>query len=631
MRTTCPLFIPLSAFFARSMGKGQVNPRASTSMSAIMVRAQPAAWSLGDISAVRGEETTFGDRLTRYYVRAAIKLTLIRHADVFVIRRRTLIKVTMNEHISIKPVQFRAVVANSLIRALLSWTLLVQGMAYARADSINLPELGDSSMSIISPAQERNLGEEFMRRARQSRAFVDDPELNEYVQALGQRLVAQAETPYRDFRFFMVNDNDINAFAVPGGYIGINNGLLLATRNEAELASVLAHEVTHITQRHIPRMMAESRRTTLPAMAALLAAILLGGSKNASAGVVVTTAAMAQQQLNFTRAYEQEADRIGMALLARASFDPKGMPSFFERMHALNRINETNLPEFLRTHPITSNRIAEARDRAEQLPEQHARDSDDYLHVHAKLRALAPGNDAEIVREFRQNLAQENFRNAPAERYGYAVVLLRQRDYDSARAEAAKLVAHNPDRIYYRILQARIEMEASATARALELYAQAHKRAPTHAALSRYYAETLLQAKQPQRAFQLLSATVRRTKDDPTLYRLLGQAAGAIKNDLEAHKAMAEHYYLNGDPMAAIEQLRLASRHACDNFYQLSSIEARMNAIREEIELFDPPAADTPLGSREFKLRKTECKPVKTPTPPRKNAPGAALGPPSDA
>ncbi len=472
--------------------------------------------------------------------------------------------------------------------------MLAQGLAPVRAvENINLPDLGDESAAAISPAQERRLGEDFMRQARRSLAFVDDPELNSYIQSLGQRLVAYADTPNKDFHFFIINDPTINAFAVPGGFVVVHTGLILSTQSESELASVLAHEITHVAQRHIPRMIADSERTALPALAAILASILLAGSghgQGAEAGIAATTALMTQRSISFTRTFEEEADRLGMGTLARAGFDPQGMPTFFERMQALNRVNETNLtdlPEFLRTHPVTTSRIADARNRAERLPARAARDSQDYLHVHAKLRATASGNSVEVVRGFRVNLDQGKYRDVYAERYGYALALLRNRDFAGARAETQKLVAHQPNRVYYRILQAEIEMTAQRTDPALAIYAQAYKTTPTHPGLLRYYAEALLKVRQTPRAYELLKIAVRQTTDDPILYRLLAQAAGDSGHPFDAHKAMAEHYYLNGDPKAALEQLRLALRYAGDNFYQASSIEARISAIKDEMALFE--------------------------------------------
>ena len=188
------------------------------------------------------------------------------------------------------------------------------------ADNINLPDLGDQSASVITPLQERKLGEDIMRQARRRLTFLDDAELNYYLQALGQRLVAGSDSPRQEFHFYIVKDSSINAFAVPGGFISVHTGLLLATQSEAEFASVMAHEIAHITQRHIPRMIADAQRTTLPAMASVLAAVLLGagGHPAGDAAIALTTATVAQRELNFSRSFEEEADRLGMNTLARA-------------------------------------------------------------------------------------------------------------------------------------------------------------------------------------------------------------------------------------------------------------------------------------------------------------------------
>lgn len=463
---------------------------------------------------------------------------------------------------------------------------LVSGTAWANSNT-SLPDLGDASLATLSPAQERRIGEDFMRKARNTLAFLDDPEISEYLQSLGQRLVSYSDTPGKDFRFFAISDPSINAFAVPGGFIGVHTGLILAAQSEAELASVLAHETAHITQRHIPRMIAESERAAVPALAAILASILLAssGRGGAEAGLAITSAAVSQHGINYTRAFEEEADRIGMGLLARSQFDPHGMPAFFERMQNLNRHNETNLPEFLRTHPVTSNRVADARNRAAQMAVRARPDSSNFHHVRAKLRALAPGAPGEIVRGFRENLAQGKHRDADAERYGYALALLRAKQFDPARTEIARLIKQQPRRAPYRVLQAEIEMAAGYANRATELYAAALRQSPESGILLRHYTATLLKANRPKEARDLLKPALRRTTDDPALYKMLGTAAGEIGLLAEAHQALGEYYYLSGNPNAAIQQFQIAARHASDNFYMQSSLEARIAAIRDEVGL----------------------------------------------
>lgn len=470
---------------------------------------------------------------------------------------------------------------------LLTLALVLPGPGMA-ANPVALPDLGDASAGIISPAQERKLGEDLMRKARQQLSFLDDPEVDAYLQALGQRLVARSDNPQQDFRFFTISDPAVNAFAVPGGFIGVHTGLILASQSEGELASVLAHEIAHVTQRHIPRMIAESQRTTLPAMAALLAAVLLAGSghQGGDAAIALTTATLAQKGLNFTRAAEEEADRIGIGLLASADFDPRAMPVFFERMQALNRHNESKLPEFLRTHPVTTARIADSRDRAERYRYRQVPDTSEFLHIRAKLRAVAPGDPVELARGFEYNLQQGKYANVDAERYGYALALLRARQYDGARTQIQQLLERQPANRTYRLAQAEIEMGAGRYAPALATYEAAYKKYPSYYPLQRHYAQALLKTDRASQALPVIRAALQQRPDDPALYQLLAQAAGAAGKRTEAHQAMAEHYYWNGSPKAAIEQLQLASRFAGDNFYLQASLEARMQAIKDEIALY---------------------------------------------
>jgi predicted Zn-dependent protease len=467
--------------------------------------------------------------------------------------------------------------------------LCLVGGGGVRADNIQLPELGDESVTVISPAQERKLGEDFMRKARRSLKFVDDAELNEYVQQLGTKLVVASDGAYKDFRFFMIDDASINAFAVPGGFVGVHTGLVLNTQNESELASVLAHETAHVTQRHIPRLINEEQKANLPTMAALLATILLAGSGHgdvATAGAALTTATSAQRGINFTRSFEEEADRIGMGILARANFDPRAMPIFFERMQTANRYNESNLPEFLRTHPVTTNRIADSRNRAETYPTKNYSNSSEFEHVRAKVRALAPGDASEIARGFKENIIQGKYRDLNSERYGYALALLRAKDIPAARSEALKLTALAHRNPYYGILAAEIEMADGKYKEAAAIYRDLYRRQPNSLPVARHTAQALLKTGQTKEAYAILKPLVRRYPENPDLQKMLATAAGETGAKIEAHQALAEHYYLNGNPNAALDQLRLAARLVGDNFYLQASIDARSQAIRDEIALY---------------------------------------------
>ena len=473
--------------------------------------------------------------------------------------------------------------------------LLISGYWPARAaDAPNLPDLGEDSGALFSPQQERKLGDDFMREARTQLDLLEDAEVGEYLQRLGRGIAQFSDRPASEFRLFVVNDPRINAFAVPGGYIGVHTGLILAARNESELAGVLAHEITHITQRHIPRLIAQSERMTGPALAALLAAIVLAGASRqgqvGEAAIAMTAAGLQQSGLNFSRGFEQEADRIGITLLARAGYEPSGMPDFFERMQTLTRASEGNLPEFLRTHPVTTRRIAESRDHAETMPRVPARDGTEFFHAQARVRALGPESPAALAAAFAAALDNGTSAHRQADRYGLAIAAARAKQFDRAREEISALRKAAPNYLPYRLAAAEIDLAAGSTAsalRALEVLSRAY---PDHAAVAERYAAALMASGAPARARDVLQKAVRQHPDSAHLYRLLAAAAGEAHSLMESHRAMAEHYYLLGNPQRAVEQLRLALQHSRQSFYHQASIEARIREIEDAAGL--PPTRE---------------------------------------
>jgi predicted Zn-dependent protease len=258
------------------------------------------------------------------------------------------------------------------MKQILSFSLLSVLLLAAmpgRAVDIALPEMGDSAGALISPRDEHQIGQAFFWRLQQSTPLVEDPEVTSYIQSLGYRIAANSNDPGLDYTFFMVPDPAVNAFAAPGGFIGVNSGLLLTAETEDELASVMAHEIAHITQRHILRSFERHKRMTIPRTAAMIAAALLGAAdpKAGSAAMMAVQAGDIQSQLDYSRAHEAEADNIGMQTLVAAGFDPEAMPSFFEKLQQASRYyGGDTVPEFLRTHPVTTSRIADAKGRAVQ-------------------------------------------------------------------------------------------------------------------------------------------------------------------------------------------------------------------------------------------------------------------------
>lgn len=455
----------------------------------------------------------------------------------------------------------------------------------AAAQAVDLPDLGEASEAVVSPAEERRLGENFIRAARRQLHFLDDPELNAYLNRLGGRLARQSGAP-QPFHFFLIDNPDLNAFAVPGGYVGVHTGLVLATRNEAELASVLAHEVAHVSQRHLPRMLMRAKQQSLPTMAAIIAAAMLGGQAG-EAAIALTAASQAKHQLDYTREFEREADRIGMQVLARAGFDPRAMPAFFERLQQGSRIYETGLPDFLRTHPVTSDRIAESRGRAERYPPGR-RNSLDFRKFQARIRVVAGGRQGNALAYFRAKVRDPRARGeeAVAWRYGYALALLQAGRHEAARAQVRQLLARDPEDPDFLVLEGEIALAAGRVAEAVEILGRARRRHPRQVSLVRHYGRALLRAGRAGEAQRLLERAVRDHAQDPNLQRLLSRAASANGDSLTAHRAMAEYYYLNGNGHAAIDQLQIAARLARGNYYQQASIEARLKEIKEELERF---------------------------------------------
>ncbi|KAF0201706.1 MAG: peptidase M48 [Gallionellaceae bacterium] len=289
-----------------------------------------------------------------------------------------------------------------------------------------LPDLGDASQEMISPQQERQIGQQSMFQIRADASYLDDAEIADYLNQLGALLVANSGEPAQPFEFFAINDNAVNAFAMPGGFIGVNTGLILIAQNESELASVLSHEVAHVTQHHLARMVSGQRYDSLAAMAAIAVAIIAARNnpQAATAAIYGAQGGTMQRQLNFTRTYEQEADRIGLSTLEKSGFDTRAMPAFFEKMQRATRISEGNTPTYLRTHPVTAERIADVGNRVQQLPFRLVPDSLNFQLVRAKLNANVK-TPTDAVAFFTSALGDQKFGNPVANRYGLVLALLR--------------------------------------------------------------------------------------------------------------------------------------------------------------------------------------------------------------
>lgn len=452
------------------------------------------------------------------------------------------------------------------------------------AAAIDLPNIGDSAETYLSTAEEQQLGKVFMRNVRQSLSVVNDPEVESYIQSLGYRLVASSGVPSGQFTYFVVKDPAINAFAGPGGYIGINTGLILVSQSEAELAAVVGHETAHVTQRHIARAFEQASRMSAPMTAAIIAAIILGSTTSQSgqigeAALAATIAGSVQQQINFTRANEWEADRIGMQFLASSGFDPHAMPDFFER---LQKASPDNLQySFLLTHPVTSDRIADSRNRAEQLPRSKRSEvNENYELIRAKVRVLQDNNPQKSADYFERTLAAAPGADRDALAYGYALSLHALGRYPEALAQLQPLVARDPDRIAYQILLAQIQLAGGQTDKALATYERNLGLYPYNLPLTNRYVGALLQVGRAEKALTVINDYFRQRAPDAELYNLQAQAASMLGRTTDMHLALTEYHYQRGETRTAIVQLKIAQRSAPEQDERLRArIEARMNEL----------------------------------------------------
>lgn len=451
---------------------------------------------------------------------------------------------------------------------------------------ISLPDMGSTAASALSPAEERKLGDAFMRNIRQNVKLVDDPLVEDYITSLGNLLVGFAGYHPFDFSFFMIDDARINAFAGPGGYIGVNSGLILNSESESELASVLSHELAHVTQHHLIRSFEAANKLSVPTAAAVIAAIILGAHNPQAAEALLAAgiAGNAQSQLSFSRQHEQEADRIGIETLYQAGFNPRAMPAFFERLQQASRFVESGAPEFLSTHPVTLSRVADSRNRAEQFPFKQITDSVEYQLMRARLQYLADKQKPDQrAKFFERNLASGKFRSELAARYAYTLALIDNNDFAAARTQIVELLRRDKERVPYFMAQAQIDIRAGNTKQATEVLQHALQLYPHDTPLTLLTGELLISSGNAQQAHALLLNQGRFESGNPAYYQLLARSAESIDDQREAHEALAEYHYLYGRTAMAVEHLQTALRQSDASFYMKSRVEARLKIFQDEL------------------------------------------------
>ena len=479
-------------------------------------------------------------------------------------------------------------VASFLTLAALAGVLAVAAPAAARAES-RLPDLGDAAGEALSRAEEERLGEAFLRQIRARLRLVDDPEIVDYVDSLGQR-IAGAD-PKRNYRFLVVDSPAANAFAGPGGVIAVNTGLVMVTKSESELASVLAHETAHVTQRHLARMIERSQVSSLTTLAAILGAIVVA-TRNAEAGQAAIAASVAgaqQSALKYSRENEMEADRVGMELLHRAGFDPRAMPAFFKRFQEWQRF-ASRPPEFLSTHPVTLSRISDTQARANRFERRTYRDSAEYPLVRAKVRVRTAASPAAVLEHFESQVGSASVPGeaSEADRYGLSLALLGVNRPREASEILEELRMEFPERAAHRIAAARAYTALGEPARALDLLAESFARFPDYRAVAHDYGSALIQAGRPDEAAALLRKFQRKHGSGAAVYRLLGLAHQRAGRPAASHIALAEFYVRSGDLEAAVRQLDIALMESSIDEYEAARAQARREELRGDLRKHRP-------------------------------------------
>lgn len=502
---------------------------------------------------------------------------------------------------------------------------LATGVAGARGADVKLPDIGSSAGTLMSPAEQREYGASMLHELRAYGRVLDDPLLSDYITALGYRLVAHSDRPDAPFTFFVVRDDDINAFAAPGGYIGINAGMIVASPREDQLAGVVAHEIAHITQEHLLRAFEDMKKASLPIALAMIGAMIASsgrGDDAAPAAILSGTALMQQRMINFTRKDESEADRVGIQTLAKAGFDPHAMAESFETLQKVMRVNGVEIPEFLRTHPVDTRRIADAKSRAGQLEEvasaaRRTFDADDsgplagsillplaqlraataegappvdraaaaisyYGLMRERARVLSADSPHAVLAYYTRNLRDDSGFDTPVNRYGHALALVQVGRAKEAVAELDPVAARHPGDLVIQLGLAAAADQAGERARATQIYDRLNRDFPGNRAVSLAYADSLLaraDTASAQRARDLLRPLMARYRDDPDMQKSYGRALALSGDKVRASEAYAEAAYLNGRAEDALNQLQALLDSGELDYYQRARVDARITQL----------------------------------------------------
>ncbi len=470
------------------------------------------------------------------------------------------------------------------MKKLLLYIFLFSKISFAN----ELPDLGDYSETIIGSHEEAIIGSQILQQVHQSDTVIHDVEIEDYLYKLTNKLVRASDYSGSGLTFFLINDPSINAFAMLGGVIGIHTGLILSANSESELASVLSHEIAHITQRHIARLVGRLQKDSFKSYLGLGLALLLARSNPqlAKGALMATQALGVQTVLDFTRAHEKEADRVGIKILHKAGFDTRGSIDFFKTLQKGNPYSAGASPSFLRTHPITSERISDIENRLAEYPYKQRLDDPSFHFVKGKIKVFLQDKKS-VIKQLETSIKNKSYLSELGERYALTYAYLLNENFKEAQREIKWLKnknIKNPmiDQLEIKILIKKGDINAAYTS-----IKKALKKYPNYRAFIYELANYFIETNSQNEAIKLLQSYVLIFKSDPELYKLLAKAYSLNGKKLLQYESLAESFYYRYNLQEAIIQMDMAVRASDGNFYEKSRVESRLKQIQKEKEIYD--------------------------------------------
>lgn len=465
---------------------------------------------------------------------------------------------------------------------------VVPGLTPTTQAQSELPTLGDRISGIVSLDEEYKMGREFLKSVRRTTPTISDPLINDFVVNFTHDLAVHSDLQDYRLAFIVIDSPALNAFATPGGVIGVNGGLFLNAQTEDEFASVIAHEIAHVSQRHFARSVEDAQRRRIPELATLLASIILmgTGSDAGPAAVMAAQGRSIENQLRFSRQNEAEADRIGMRTLVNAGYDPEGMASLFDRLMDLSRFS-SRPPEFLLSHPLTESRISDARSRANRIPYQDTPDNStkEYNLMRARIEEHYESNKSDAITQFTRRL---NNASTQAEkdvaRYALALAYSSDDQHDKALAEIDTLLARESNRITYLVTRAEIMTHGKRADEAYHFLQRPLLVNPDNYPLLMAQAQSLIEQRNYTEAVAVLEKMAQLRPEDHQLWYLIAETQGQAGDISKVHQARAEYFLLVGDYRSAREQVRYALRIEEDkesNFPLISRLRQKLKDVEE--------------------------------------------------